>query len=242
QLAQGDERRFLEKVFEGRLGALRLIDDAACQAVQQRPRREIDHDHLVRLLEDPVRNRLAHADAGALPDLIVEALEVLHRHRRQHVDAVLNQDLYVLPPLEALRPGHVGVRELVDDRDLRMPPEDGVRVHLLELCATIVDDLPRNGFEALAERNGLLPAGRLEVADADVQSGLVHLTGLAQHLIGLADTRGVPEKDLEPAAASVGHCGNTRTSIPSASRMSRSSGVPPRRSRQPGRMWWPTKI
>src|SRR5262245_55407595 len=98
-----------------------------------------------------------------------------------------------------------------------MPSEDGVRVHLLELCATIFDDLPRNGFEALAERNGLLPAVRLEVADDDVHAALLHLTRFAQHLIGLADTRGVPEKDLQPAAASVvGHCGNTRTSIPSA--------------------------
>jgi hypothetical protein len=54
------------------------------------------------------------------------------------------------------------------------------------------------------------------------------------------------QEHLEAAAPGCfsrhGQCGNTRTSMPSASRTSRSSGVPPRRARQPRRRLWPTKI
>jgi hypothetical protein len=65
-----------EEVFERGARAFRRIDDAAREPIQQRARRQVDHHNLIRLLQHPVWNGLAHADAGALPDLVVQALEV----------------------------------------------------------------------------------------------------------------------------------------------------------------------
>src|SRR5215475_13542034 len=84
----------------------------------------------------------------------------------------------------------------------------------------------------------------LEIADHDVDATPLELVRLGQHLVRLADAGRVAEKDLQmaPGPRRLVHCGNTRTSIPSASRIKRSSGVPPRRERQFRRRLWPTKI
>src|SRR5262249_52300642 len=132
----------------------------------------------------------------------------------------------------------------VDHSNLRMSLQDGVSVHLFELRAAILECFPRNDFQTLGERDGFRASVRLEVTDDDVNAETFQIVRLAQHLIGLSHPGGVPQEDFEPAARGlpVRHCGKTRTSIPSASRMRRSSGVPPRRFRQPRRRLWPTKI
>jgi len=43
-----------KKIFEGAGGLLGRVDDAALEAVEQRVRGQIDHDHLAGLLDDPV--------------------------------------------------------------------------------------------------------------------------------------------------------------------------------------------
>ena len=139
QLAKRHERRLLEEVLQGRLGPFRRIDHAAREPVEQRARREIDHHDFVGLLQHPVGDRLAHADAGALPDLVVQALQVLHVHRRQDVDAGVEQHVHVFPALEPRRSRHVRVRKLVDDGHLGMPAEDRVGVHLLEAGAAVLE-------------------------------------------------------------------------------------------------------
>ena len=47
----------------------------------------IQPDTLRRKVEDAVRDRLAHPDAGDRRDHVVEALDVLDVERREHVDA-----------------------------------------------------------------------------------------------------------------------------------------------------------
>ena len=53
----------------------------------------------------------------------------------------VEQLLDVLPALLVARAGDVRVRELVDERDLRLPGEDRVDVHLLERRAAVLDCL-----------------------------------------------------------------------------------------------------
>ena len=50
------------------------------------------------------------------------------------VDAGVEDLVDVLPALLVARAGDVRVRELVDQGDLRLPGEDRVDVHLLELA------------------------------------------------------------------------------------------------------------
>ena len=129
------------------------------------------------------------------------------------------------------------MREFIHHGDLRAPAEDRVRIHFFEPASAVLDRLSGNGFQAFAQRDRLPPSVRLEVADDDVNAALFELVGFRQHLVGLADTRRIAQKDFEPTARRrwVRHCGKTRTSMPSASRIRRSSGVPPSRFRQPRR-------
>ena len=200
QFTQRDERRLAEEILEGGAGPVGRIDHAALQTVEQRTGRQVDHDHLVRLPHHPVRDRLPDPHARALPDLVVQALDVLHVHRGQDVDARIEQDVNVLPSLGARRAGDVGVRELVDDRHLGPPPQDGVGIHFLEQRPLVLHRPPRHHFEALDQRHRVLPAMRLEIADHDVDALVLQLARLGEHLVGLAHARGVAEEDLQTTA------------------------------------------
>lgn len=74
---------------------------------------------------------------------------------------------------------------------------------------------------------------RLKITDYDVAALPLEFLGLAQHLVGLADARGIAQEDFEFSALPGTHrvtsselaCGNIRTSIPSASLTKRSTGL-----------------
>ena len=101
--------------------------------------RDVDHLDVVGALEDRVRHRLAHPDAGDPGDDVVQALDVLDVQRRVDVDAGGEQLLDVLVALGVAAAGGVGVGELVDERERGAAGEDRVEVHLLERPALVVD-------------------------------------------------------------------------------------------------------
>ena len=105
----------MRKKFAGRaLGLLRQVDLAGLQPLEQLVGRQVDHHHLVGLVEQPVGHRLPDADAGDAADDVVQALQVLHVHRRPDVDAGVEQLLHVLPALGVARARRVAVRQLVE--------------------------------------------------------------------------------------------------------------------------------
>ena len=67
--------------------------------MQQSPRRQIDHYYLVGLPNYPVWNRFADPDASDVPNMVVQALQVLYVHRRENVDAGVQHHLHIFPPL-----------------------------------------------------------------------------------------------------------------------------------------------
>ena len=107
-----------EEVLERRVDARRRVDLAVAEPLLERLGREVDEHDLVGLVEDPVGERLAHANAGQLEDLVVEALEVLDVDRRGDVDPGREDLVDVLVALAVARLGQVRVGELVDEREL----------------------------------------------------------------------------------------------------------------------------
>ena len=81
----------------------------------------------------------------------------------------------------------VGVGELVYERDLWMPRDDRVEVHLLQPSAAVFDPLPRDSLETFQQRLGFLPPVRLHDADDDIVTVAPAGAGGLQHRIGLAD-------------------------------------------------------
>ena len=114
------------------------------------------------------------------------------------------------------------MREFVDDGHAGVAAEDGLGVHFLEPCAAVLDEPTWNRLQPFDQRDRFLAPVRLEVADDDVDAAPLQLAGFGQHLVGLADAGGVAEEHLQASACApfVAHCGKTRTSMPSAWRIS----------------------
>src|SRR5262249_56187533 len=95
--------------------------------------------------------------------------------------------------------GHVGVGELVDQDDLRMPGDDGVEIHLLERLSPVFEPLAGHDLEPVEQ--GLRFRAPVGFDDADDDIVAVELAGarLLQHFVGLADAGRRADEDLEPA-------------------------------------------
>jgi hypothetical protein len=105
------------------LGLVRHVSLAVLQSLDQVVRIQIDQLDVVGLVDDRIRHRLAHADAGDARDDVVQTFDVLDIERGVDIDAGRDQfiDIHVAFRMPAAR--RVGVREFVDDRDRRVSRE-----------------------------------------------------------------------------------------------------------------------
>ena len=119
ELAQRGEVPGAEVVGQRRVDLLRRVDVAVRHPAAQRLGRHVDHLDLVGGADDGVGHGLPLRHPGDLLDHVVEGFQVLDVDRGDHVDPGVEQFLHVLPALLVARSGHVGVRELVHQGDLR---------------------------------------------------------------------------------------------------------------------------
>ena len=200
QLAQRGQVPGAEVVGQRRVDLLRGVDVPVRHPPPQRLRRHVDQLDLVGGADHGVGDGFPLRHAGDLLHHVVERLEVLDVDGGDHVDAGVEQFFDVLPALLVTRPGHVGVRELVDQRDLRVAGQHGVEVHLLERRPAVGHPLARDDLHAVEQRLGVRAAVRLGEGDHHVGAALGPAVALAQHGEGLADPGGGAEVDAEEAA------------------------------------------
>ena len=146
----------MKKLRECRLNLVGVIDLSFAQPLPEILGRDVEVHDLVRLSDDPVRDRLADRDAELALEHVVERLEMLHVHGGDDVDALVEQQHHVLPALAVPRARDIGVRQLVDDRDLAAAGAiTRVDIHLLQGHAAILDLLARHDLEIADLRVGL---------------------------------------------------------------------------------------
>ena len=201
ELAQRSQVAGAEVVAEGGVDALGGVDVAAREPSPDRLDGEVDELQLVGAAHDLVRDGLALHDAGDLLYHVVEGLEMLDVEVGDHADPRVEQLLDVLPALLVAAPRHVGVREFVDERQLRTTREERVEVHLLEGRVPIRDGRPGHDLELADLVGGPLPAVRLDEAHHDVLAARPAAATLVQHRVGLADAGSGAEVDPQRAAA-----------------------------------------
>ena len=170
QLAQRGEIALAEEVLHGAADLVAHIDLALAQPLDQVVGRQVDQLDLVGELQDLVRQGLADAHAGDALDDVVQALDVLDVERGEDVDPGGEQLRHVLMALDVAAALDVGVGELVDDRELRLAPEQRVEVHLGEDAAAIHQAPPRQHLEAVQQGLGLGAAVGLDHADHHVDA------------------------------------------------------------------------
>ena len=203
EFAQRGQVAGREIVADRALGLVRHIDLAVLQPLDQVVGRQVDQLDVVGPVDDRVRHRLAHADAGDPGDDVVQAFDVLDVERGVDVDAGGEQllDIHVALGMPAAR--RVGVRELIDQRELRPARQQRVEVHLLQPAPSVFDRAARDDLEAFEQRLGFAcgrgsrrrrPRHRRPPA-ARLRRG--------EHLVGLADAGRGAEEHLQPAARSL---------------------------------------
>ena len=200
ELAQVSEVLLLEEVLQRPGDLVGRVDLPGAQPLVQVLDGQVQVDDLVGLLEEAVGDRLAHRHAGRALDQVVQALQVLDVHRADDVDARVEQLEDVLVPLLVVAARDVRVRELVDDRQRRIAPQDRVEVHLLDGDAAVFD--LRRGTTSRPSISASVSCApvRLDEADHHVDAALLERVRLLQHAVGLADAGGEADVELEPAA------------------------------------------
>jgi hypothetical protein len=175
------------------------VDLAFLEPLDQVVRRQIDQFHGIGAVEHGIRHGLAHAYVRDLRHHVVETFDVLDVDRRIDVDAVAHQLFDVEIALWMAAAFGVGVRQLIDQHDLRPPRDDGVKVHFFERLPFVFEVSARNGLQPLNQRFGVAAAMGLDDADGDIVAIFLASMRLLQHLVGLADARRGADKDSELA-------------------------------------------
>ncbi len=200
ELAQRHQVALAEEVRRRPLDLLGHVHLACRQPCEQIVGRHVDHHDLVRLVEERIGHGLPHVDARDAAYDVVQALDVLHVERAEHVDTGGQQLVDVLPPLGMTRPWNVGVRELVDEDQRGPAGEGGVEVELGQLVALIVEHLSGKNRKPREQRLGFLAAVRLEEAYHDVLALVAQRARRGEHRVGLANPCGSAEINAKAAA------------------------------------------
>ena len=215
ELAQRGQVPGAEVVGQRRVDLLRRVDVPVRHPAAQRLGRHVDQLDLVGRADDRVGHGFPLRHAGDLLDHVVEGFQVLDVDRGDHVDPGVEQFLDVLPALLVARPGHVGVRELVHQGDLRAAGEHRVHVHLLERRPAVLQRGPGHDLQAVEQRAGLRAPVRLGEPHHDVGAAFGPAVPLAEHGVGLAHARRGTQVD--PQRPRSGRAGASRA--PSLSAM-----------------------
>jgi hypothetical protein len=145
----------------------------------------------------PVTPRLAHLNAGHALHRGRHALQMLDVHRRQHINAGIQQLKYIFVALAMFAALDIRMGQLVDQRNLRLARQDRVYIHLFKLRAFVFDRFPGHDLELLHKlRHGLSPV-RFNHSYHHILATALAANRLRQHGVRLAHARCVPKKELE---------------------------------------------
>ena len=122
---------------------------------------------------------------------------MLDVERGVNTDARVEQLEHVLVALRMARSRRIRVRELIDHGQPRMPGEDRIEIHLLELCSAILDLGAWHDRHSFQQRFGFLPAVCFHNADHHLASFALFLPRSLKHGVGLAHARRHPKENLQ---------------------------------------------
>ncbi len=136
-------------------------------------------------------------------DHVVERLQVLDVDGGQHGDAGVEQLLDVLPALGVAAAGHVGVRQLVDERDLRAGGRARASTSISVNVGAAVGASVWRGTHLQAARAWRRSCGRPWVSTKPTTTSVPRSRAavrLLEHRVGLADAGGGAEVDPQLSA------------------------------------------
>lgn len=199
------QRDFTQRhqVFRSEKMLLRLtdaaggIDFARSQPFEQIRYFDVDQLDLVGQIEHIVGHPFAHQHAGQGSDLVVQAFQMLDIERRIDINAVGEQFLYVPAAFGMAAAGRVGVRQLVDQCQLRHPFNDGIQIHFTQSQSPVFKDPGLNALESLGPGSCFGTVVRLEIADDGIHARSSRLPAGLEHRPGFAGSCRVAKEDFQ---------------------------------------------
>src|SRR5262245_48863721 len=87
QFTQRDEGLLPKEIFQSLFSLVWRVNRSPLQTIDERFGCHIHQYNLIRLFDNPVRKCFPYANPGDLPDLIVDALQMLKVHGGEHIDS-----------------------------------------------------------------------------------------------------------------------------------------------------------
>ncbi len=201
QLAQGRQIALDEEGGQGARGLLLRIDLALLHALDELVGRQVDQFDVVRHFHDAVGHRFTHTDAGDACDRFVQCLDVLDIERGIDVDTGCEDLFHVLPALLMTTPVDIGMRELIDQRELRVARQERIEVQLRQDAAAIDHGLSRQLRQPRQLRLRFGAPVCLDQRGNDIDAVGMLAVGILKHRPGLADAGRGADENLQPAPA-----------------------------------------
>jgi hypothetical protein len=199
-LAQGSEVPLAEESLQGDSGRVGHVHFALVQTLDQLIWRQVDKFDLCGLIEDAVRQGFPNGNAGNLGNGFVQALKVLDVERGVYVDPVLEQIVDIMIAFWMARPRGIGMCQLVNHGQLRMPGEDGVDIHFGDPLSANLHLMPGYDLQGAKQSFSFDSAVGFDETYNHVHALDLSLARCLEHGIRFPHAGRVPEEDLESAA------------------------------------------
>src|SRR5579884_3903534 len=147
----------------------------------------VDQFDLVGLTYYCVGDRFALRDPSDAFDDVVQTHQVLDVDGGNDVDSSVEEFVDVLPTLLVTTPGHVGVREFVDQHQRGPSGENGIQIHLLKRRPAIVDAPTRYHLKVANLFRSVQATVRFDEPNDDIGAPFAAATPFVQHRERLTD-------------------------------------------------------
>ena len=148
-------------------------------------------------MQDPIGNGFANLDARDALYRGIHALEMLNVHGREDIDLGVQQVQNIFVTFAVPAAFHIGVRELIHQRYLRLTCQNGIHIHLFEDSAFVFDLLARDRLQLLRKLGRYFSSMRFNHPNDDVLPTSMPANGLAQHVVSLSHTGCIAKNELE---------------------------------------------
>ena len=200
ELAQRGEIADPEVIGQSGVDLVCAVDVAVGHPAAQRLGGHVDKLDLVGAAHPGVRHGFPLHHPSDLGDDVVERLEMLDVQRGDHVDACVEQLIDVLPALLVARSRDVGMRQLVDERNLRTASQHRVDIQLGEHRPAVLRGAPRHDLQTGQGRGGLRPTVHLDETHDHVGAPVQPAVPLVEHRERLADPGRGPQIDPQSSS------------------------------------------
>src|SRR6266481_7516744 len=188
-----------EKVCQCGFNSFFGVDLAGLKPLEEIFRREVNVYDLVRLRDNLIGYALLNLNAGHVFDDVIERLEMLDVYGSNDVNPSAQQILHVFVALAIPALRGVCMCQFVDQRNRRLPCEDGVEIHLFQGDSMIPRHQRWNNLQFADLRSCLGAIVRFNITNHDIHTLSSEAVSFDQHLVGLADSRTRSEVDLQLA-------------------------------------------